>query len=137
MNLHKLLFRRKHDQIEQLLDLASTMRDEIMDLRERANFLGHRTIDTPFIPTDIGFIETVQYSEDHGEITVYSLDRFHISRSYVGDKPSWKVINLDKGISLDVFIGNMRDGIIILKGLGFGVDRKSITDDFEGLNEQE
>lgn len=128
MNLHKLLFPKKHNKLQELDEaLTNTINDKI-ETDKKFMALGGISRSLPFIPSEYGFHESENYSEKIGTVTVYSKDGYHISNSGTSSGEEWLVFNeylkLD---GLPVRLENMRDAIIVLRALGMDISRESLT----------
>lgn len=103
------------------------MRTDVKETPEQVeeriqNAINHLSLqDDPFIPTELGFIESIQKDENGGvKARVYSKDGFNIAKPVDLDKKYWVVMS-PEGNTNQLLISNAYTAVIILQACGMPI----------------
>lgn len=130
MNIHKILFPRKANLIKEMDAKIWELDDQVKDLERKTFDLGILTVNSPFLPEDIGFESLEKYDDEHGFLIVYSKDGWNMWRTA---EQYHKFVVIDpKKVRQEILLPNLRDAIITLKGIGLlEYNKDPLVDEFK------
>lgn len=116
---------------------AYSVEDAFIELKNEAYLKGIHLMDRPFLPEEIGFVETpIRNANDSVIAIVYSKEGFNISLPVVGEKKIWTIIT-PEDTTVKAEINSLFEGLLILSALGvsechpFDYVKKSLQESLE------
>jgi hypothetical protein len=114
-----------------------TVEEAFLELKNESYLKGIHLMERPFIPEEIGFVETPITNANGSTIAiVYSREGFNISLPINGEERIWSIITPYENSTIKTEILSMFEGLLILSALGmkgvhpFEFVKKSIESEF-------